>query len=269
VANIQVGQHFVYSVVKSLEDSPNWSDSAMFLTYDEHGGFYDHVPSPKAPIPDNIPPMLQPADVQAKFNRYGVRVPVIVISPWAKPHFVSHTINDHTSILKFIEARFSLPTLTARDAAANDMTEFFNFSSPAFATPPKLVKPAITPCWAQDVNVSLGAGDSSQLAPGDSISITFDETVNLSPSRASIQLSDHDGTIATVDPTNAMFSLGPSGTVLTITLTGPPAVSTPGRVAGVQFPATIIGERGVNNLQGTHWDLTQSPDLIVSPGANR
>ena len=269
VANIQVGQRFVYGVVKALEDSPNWGDSAMFLTYDEHGGFYDHVPSPKAPIPDSIPPMRQPGDVQAKFNHYGVRVPVIVISPWAKPHFVSHTINDHTSILKFIEARFSLPTLTARDAAANDMTEFFNFSSPTFATPPKLAKPGITPCWAQDVNVQLGAGDSSQLAAGDRVSITFDETLNLSPSRASIQLSDHDATIATIDTTNAMFSLDASGTVLTISLTGPPAVSAPGRVAGVQFPATIIGEKGVNNPQGAHWDLTQSPDLIVSPGANR
>jgi hypothetical protein len=213
--------------------------------------------------------MRQPGDMQAKFNRYGVRVPVIVISPWAKPHFVSQTINDHTSILKFIEARFSLPALTARDAAANDMTEFFNFSSPAFATPPKLLKPAITPCWAQDVNVHLGAGDSSQLAAGDGVSITFDETLNLSPSRASIQLSDHDGTIATVDTTNAMFTLDASGTVLTISITGAPAISTPGGVAGVEFPATIIGERGVNNPQGAHWDLTQSPDLIVSPGANR
>jgi phospholipase C len=268
-ANIQVGQHFVYRVVNALEGSPNWGDSAMFLTYDEHGGFYDHVASPPAPIPDNIPPMLKPGNVQATFDHYGIRVPVTVISPWARPHFVSHTINDHTSILKFIEDRFSLPPLTARDAAANDMSEFFNFSSPAFATPPKLVQPTITPCWAQDVNVSVGAGDPTQLVAGDTVSISFDEPINLSPSRPSIQLADHDGTIATVDATNATFTLDASGTVLTLSLTGAPAVSTPGRIAGVQFPATIIGAKGVNNAQGAHWDLAQSPDLILSPGANR
>jgi phospholipase C len=70
---------------------------------------------------------------------------VTVISPYAKAHFVSHVVNDHTSILRFIETRFKLPALTRRDAAANPMLEFFNFKSAAFATPPSLPQATIDP----------------------------------------------------------------------------------------------------------------------------
>jgi phospholipase C len=116
----------------------------MFLTYDEHGGFYDHLAPPPAVAPDSIPPMLRPGDAPGGFDRYGIRVPVTVISPWARPHFVSHVVNDHTSILRFIEMRFGLPSLTNRDAAANPMFEFFD-STPTFATPPSLPAAPIDP----------------------------------------------------------------------------------------------------------------------------
>jgi phospholipase C len=102
--------------------------SAMFLTYDEHGGYYDHVAPPPAPKPDNIAPMLKPGDTPGAFDRYGIRVPAIVVSPYAKPHFVSHTVYDHTSILRFIETRFGLPALTKRDKAANPMLGMFDFT---------------------------------------------------------------------------------------------------------------------------------------------
>jgi phospholipase C len=137
-SNVQVGESFVAGVVNALFKSPNWSSSAMFFTYDEHGGFFDHVAPPSAVPPDNIPPMLQTGDVAGGFDRYGIRVPVAVISPFARPHFVSHVVNDHTSILRFIETRFNLPALTRRDAAANPMLEFFNFRTATFATPPVL-----------------------------------------------------------------------------------------------------------------------------------
>jgi phospholipase C len=144
-SNVQVGENFVANVVNSLMKSPDWSSSAMFLTYDEHGGFFDHMAPPPAVVPDNIPPLLQAGDVPGAFDRYGIRVPVTVISPWAKPHFVSHLVNDHTSILHFIETRFGLPTLTRRDAAANPMLEFFNFKSPAYLAPPVLPAAPIDP----------------------------------------------------------------------------------------------------------------------------
>jgi phospholipase C len=137
-SNVQVGESFVHDVVQALTQSPNWPTSAMFITYDEHGGFSDHVPPPRAPRPDNIKPMLQKGDTKAAFDRYGFRVPAVVVSPFSKRHFVSHVVHDHTSILRSIEDRFGLPTLTRRDAAAKPMWEFFDFSHPSFLKPPAL-----------------------------------------------------------------------------------------------------------------------------------
>ena len=154
-ANVQMGQRFASLVINQLTKSPNWSSSALILTYDEHGGFYDHLPPPKAPLPDAIPPMLQSGDVPGQFDQLGIRVPVVVVSPWSKKHYVSSAlplvsggadpqyanpqkIYSHTSILKTLEARFGLAPLTARDAASNDLSDFFDFSTPHFAVAPKL-----------------------------------------------------------------------------------------------------------------------------------
>ena len=144
-SNVQVGQAFVASIVNGLMTSSAWSTSALFLTYDEHGGFYDHVAPPAAPIPDNIPPMLKPGDTPGAFDHYGMRVPAVVISPYSKSHFVSHVVHDHTSILRFIEYRFGLPSLTNRDANADPMLEMFDFNTPTFATPPSLPAATIDP----------------------------------------------------------------------------------------------------------------------------
>jgi phospholipase C len=159
-SNVQVGENFAANVISALFKSPNWGSSAMFLTYDEHGGFYDHLPPPAAVPPDAIPPMLIPGDTPGAFDRYGIRLPVTVISPYAQPHFVSHVVNDHTSILHFIETRFNLGTLTRRDAAANPMLEFFNFKTAAFATPPALPAAPIDPaqlaaCTAMPSNAGV------------------------------------------------------------------------------------------------------------------
>jgi phospholipase C len=119
--------------------SPAWHDSVFILAYDEGGGLYDHVPPFTVVPPDNTPPALKPTDLAGDFTLSGFRVPIIVISPWVKPHFVSHTNRELTSILKLIETRFGLSPLTARDAAADDMTEFFDFvNGPALLTPPPL-----------------------------------------------------------------------------------------------------------------------------------
>jgi phospholipase C len=126
-ANVQVGQKFVADIVKALVASPYWGDSAFFLTYDEHGGYYDHVPPPPACHPDGIPP-LGPPNEPGDFDRLGIRVPFVVVSAFSKRHFVSHRVYDHTSILRFIETRFDLPALTARDANA-DRCSLFDFRS--------------------------------------------------------------------------------------------------------------------------------------------
>lgn len=144
-SNVQVGEAYVAGAIQALMDSPVWSSSALFLTYDEHGGFYDHVAPPTACMPDDILPMLETGDVPAGFDHYGIRVPLVVVSPFARQHFVSHVVHDHTSILRFIETRFGLPALTRRDANADPMIELFDFSKSTFAMPPQLAQPQLDP----------------------------------------------------------------------------------------------------------------------------
>jgi phospholipase C len=143
-ADIQTGAAYVASLVNPLMASPSWKDSAFILTYDESGGFYDHVPPQATVNPDGMSPIdLQPGDVctsgagvDCDFNYTGYRVPLIVISPFTKKHYVSHTVADYTAILKLIEARFQIPSLTKRDAAQMDMTEFFDFQNTPWTNPP-------------------------------------------------------------------------------------------------------------------------------------
>jgi len=145
VSNVQVGQRFVAKVVNALFASPQWSSTAFILNYDEHGGYWDHVPPPRACIPDDIPPMLEGGDEPGAFDRYGIRVPMVVVSPFSRSHFASHRIYDHTSVLRLIEARFDLPALTRRDANADPMLELFDFQNPPFLVPPSLPAAVVDP----------------------------------------------------------------------------------------------------------------------------
>ena len=154
--NIQKGAAYAASLINALMQSSSWHSSALFLTFDESGGLYDHVSPQPTVSPDGIRPVdLEPGDPctttsgpTCDFTYTGDRVPLIVISPYAKTHYVSHTVADYTAMLKFIETRFNLPPLTKRDAAQIDMTEFFDFQAPPWWTPP--TPPAqntIYPCY--------------------------------------------------------------------------------------------------------------------------
>jgi len=105
------GQQHVASLVSAVQNSPAWADTVIIITYDEHGGRWDHV---APPVVDKWGP--------------GSRVPAIIISPFAKQHFVDHTQYDTTSILKLIETRYGLAPLSTRDAAANDLTNALNLA---------------------------------------------------------------------------------------------------------------------------------------------
>jgi phospholipase C len=127
-AVMQVGQAFLARVTKALMASPQWGRTALFITYDEHGGLWDHVPPPSACPPDSTPPMLTAGDAPGGYDRLGVRVPFVVISPWAKKGFIGHQIYDHSSIARFVEARFALPAMSNRDANAAAPFEMFDFA---------------------------------------------------------------------------------------------------------------------------------------------
>jgi len=141
--DVQFGDQFMGRVVNAVMASPNWDSTMLIWTYDEHGGYYDHVPPPAAVPPDDVPPALKPGDPPGGFDRYGFRVPSGVVSPYAKKDFVSHTVYDHTSILKTVEEKWNLPALTRRDANANSLFDMLDLDqSPAFPEPPALPAPA-------------------------------------------------------------------------------------------------------------------------------
>jgi len=108
-----LGQQFISAIYQALATSPLWQNILFVVTYDEHGGFHDHVPPPKA------------ADDRAAdgFDQLGFRVPTLIIGPYVKTGHVSSVQYDHTSVLKHIETMFDLEPLTARDAAASDLSD--------------------------------------------------------------------------------------------------------------------------------------------------
>ena len=105
------GERETLRIINAVRNGPNWRDSAIIITYDENGGFWDHVAPPSG---DRWGP--------------GTRVPTIVISPFARRNYVDHTTYDTTSILALIETRWSLLPLSSRDAAASNMTAAFDFT---------------------------------------------------------------------------------------------------------------------------------------------
>jgi len=143
--SVQAGANYVSGMINSLMASSSWSSSIFILTFDEWGGFYDHVPPQSAVSPDGIVPQdLFAGDTctgavgpNCDFIYTGYRVPMIVISPYAKKNFVSHNTADNTAILKLIETRFNLAPLTARDQSQLDMSsEFLDFTNATWKTPP-------------------------------------------------------------------------------------------------------------------------------------
>ena len=134
-SDIRAGQAFAHNVIKAIVESPLWPRTALFLNYDEWGGFFDHVQTPPT-SDDSTTTTVDPAFPPAEFRQLGFRVPCTIVSPYSRKGALGtqitglpplHQFYDHTSILKFIEWRFGLPTLTARDAAARNIGELLDF----------------------------------------------------------------------------------------------------------------------------------------------
>jgi phospholipase C len=120
VADLQRGEAWLKVIYDHLITSPEWPRTAMIWTYDEAGAFADHVSPPPgacAPDPSNPP-----------FAGLGPRIPLVVISPWAKRNYASHVVEDHTAIIRLVEAIFDLPALSGRDANQTALLDMFDFS---------------------------------------------------------------------------------------------------------------------------------------------
>ncbi|MCW2723192.1 MAG: phospholipase [Frankiales bacterium] len=131
-ADIHRGQAFLSQVARALTTSPLWSRTALVITYDEWGGFFDHVRPPRLADDHDTGPHGADDHAQA-----GFRVPCLVLSPFARRGHVGHQVYDHSSILKMVEWRFGLRPLTKRDRAARNLAESFDFAHPR-PTPPTL-----------------------------------------------------------------------------------------------------------------------------------
>ena len=117
--NVALGEQFIHDVYEALRSGPGWAQTLLVLTYDEHGGCFDHVPPPSGATP----PDADAGEFGFDFTRFGVRVPAVLVSPLIQAGTVFRvpagtTPIDHTSILKTVQQRWNLPSLTARDAAA-------------------------------------------------------------------------------------------------------------------------------------------------------
>jgi phospholipase C len=135
------GEYWAYKALNAVLQSPAWPRTLLIYTYDEHGGYYDHVPPPPAIAPDSIPPSLGPGDATGGYDIYGPRVPAVVASPYSKPNAITNVVHDHTSVLATIESKWNLPALTYRDANAKTVKDFLDVERAAFLEPPTIAEP--------------------------------------------------------------------------------------------------------------------------------
>ena len=158
--DIRAGQAFMADVVHAFMESKHWKRGALFIVYDEWGGFFDHVRPPRVPDIRNDP------DPNKDFGQMGIRIPAVAISPYARRGHVSHTVFGFESILKMIEYRYGLAPLTRRDAYAQNIAKSFDWEKarlelPTLPDPPNVAS-------AQCVNRPPGAktgGGATQARP--------------------------------------------------------------------------------------------------------
>jgi hypothetical protein len=137
---------------------------AILWTYDEAGGFADHVPPP------NKACIARPIAKDMPYFELGVRVSMVAISPWARKGYVSHVVQEHTAITRFIEAVFDLPALTARDANSDALLDMFDFACPpSLSTPPTAPAAGTKGCFGSLVLTT----DKPTYTQGETIHVSF------------------------------------------------------------------------------------------------
>jgi phospholipase C len=130
--DIRTGQAFMADVVLAFMESPHWERGALFIVYDEWGGFFDHVAPPRVPDDRNS------RDVDKDFGQMGIRIPAVGVSPHVRRGHVDHGTYGFESILKMIRWRYGLPPLTKRDRFARNIARAFDWQSP-----PRVDRPAL------------------------------------------------------------------------------------------------------------------------------
>jgi phospholipase C len=155
LADIRVGQAFVADIVHAFLNSPHYKRGALFMVYDEWGGFFDHV------VPPRVPDLRSSANLDNDFGQMGFRIPAVVVSPYARRGHVDHSVYGFESILKMIRYRYGRPPLTPRDLYANNIAAAFDFESkPRYEIPPLPTPPQViaSSCGSAPLLDTGGAG---------------------------------------------------------------------------------------------------------------
>ncbi len=148
--DVRLGELLIADVYETLRASPAWERTLLVIAYDEHGGTYDHVFPPRAPRPDDG--VFEADGFSFGFDRLGVRVPAVLVSPWIPANTVDHRLYDHTSIHATLRERFGLATsLTARDGAASSFGDALSLAEPRKDTPTKLDRPSLAATLLQEL----------------------------------------------------------------------------------------------------------------------
>lgn len=130
-SDIRTGDAFISRIYQAVRNSPAWSRTVLIVTFDESGGFFDHIPPPQVvdhTNPDDVNHSGNPTSAVPNYKQLGPRVPAIVISPWSKAQVFKEGPYEHASMLRMVEWRWGLPPLTWRDANARNLAETLDFS---------------------------------------------------------------------------------------------------------------------------------------------
>jgi len=291
--SVCTGENWLVQQVNAVMQGPQWNSTAIFVTWDDFGGFYDHVAPPKMDT----------------FG-FGPRVPLVIISPYAKRGYVSHSLYELSSVLKFAEELFKLPTLTARDAEANDMLDGFDFSQqprPPFVLSTRSCpassyistravnfpsQPVTTTSTSQSFNVqNLGSAQltissiaisgsnaadfpmittcSSSLSVSAtcSVSVSFVPTL-LGTESATISVTDSSiGSPHTVTLTGSGTAVSLSPTVITFSSQTVGTSSSPQTVTLTNFASTGLSVTGVSIVGAANRDYSQTNTCGTSVAA--
>ncbi|TMD69428.1 MAG: phosphoesterase, partial [Chloroflexi bacterium] len=136
------GERLLKTIYETIRNSPHWESSVLIITYDEHGGFYDHVPPPQTVAPGDATTDAANNLNHFDFRQLGVRVPAVIISPFIPKGVIDSTSYDHTSVLATVESIFGLQPLTERDKHANTLNHLFSLTTPRRDAPTTLPAPS-------------------------------------------------------------------------------------------------------------------------------